>query len=189
MQLVMNGSIPLHASLAYTTAAAEDPFDFDLFTVLASESPPSLASAEPVPSFWAPPSPRFSPPIMSRHSLAPRFRPCTCCRPASASGPTRGIPSAVLAPHRTLPRARRDSPAAAAAGSRAPGASPARPSTATPRSSTASRTICGSRRRRWPSQARAASFMPRYQTQSKAHAVVPSRVDRRAQRHGSCHTA
>ena len=51
----MNGSIPLHASLAYTTAAAEDPFDFDLFSVLAGESPPSLASAEPVRNRAPPP--------------------------------------------------------------------------------------------------------------------------------------
>ena len=56
--IVMNGSIPLHASLAYATAAPEDPFDFDLFAVLARESPPSLASAEQVP----PPRPNPRPP-------------------------------------------------------------------------------------------------------------------------------
>ena len=44
----MNGSAPLHASMAYSAANAVDPFDFDLFTALARESPPSLASADQV---------------------------------------------------------------------------------------------------------------------------------------------
>ena len=52
---VMNGSLPLHASVAYSGAAGEDPFDFDLFTTLARESPPSLASADQAP----PPPPPY----------------------------------------------------------------------------------------------------------------------------------
>ena len=71
----MNGSVPVHASLAYTTAAAADafdPFDFDLFTALARDSPPSLASAEQVPR---PPLPLSPPSPMFRRSLDPASLP------------------------------------------------------------------------------------------------------------------
>ena len=55
----MNGSLPaFDASLSYL-GAGEDPFDFDLFDVLARESsPPSLASGDQVPTPCTPdPSP------------------------------------------------------------------------------------------------------------------------------------